>query len=98
MLFLYRLQASLRTEDLIWEKVRPQVDHIIWPSKKRIVLLAEVCLFSVVVKTLIKYELFTECGFSNDGIKFVFCRKCLKKIRYIGILTLNVHCNLAIWR
>jgi hypothetical protein len=36
------LQASLRTEELIWEKVRPQVDHIIWPNKKRIVLLAEV--------------------------------------------------------
>ncbi|XP_028398006.1 S-adenosylhomocysteine hydrolase-like protein 1 isoform X1 [Dendronephthya gigantea] len=33
--------ASLRTEELTWEKVRPQVDHIIWPNKKRIVLLAE---------------------------------------------------------
>ncbi|KAK2555703.1 Adenosylhomocysteinase 3 [Acropora cervicornis] len=34
--------ASLRTSDLTWEKVRTQVDHIIWPDGKRIVLLAEV--------------------------------------------------------
>ncbi|KOB72810.1 putative adenosylhomocysteinase, partial [Operophtera brumata] len=32
---------SLRTPDLLWERVRSQVDHIIWPSGKRIVLLAE---------------------------------------------------------
>merc|ERR1711879_428227 len=33
--------ASLRTAELTWEKVRSQVDHIIWPSGKRMVLLAE---------------------------------------------------------
>merc|ERR1712223_1353800 len=32
---------SLKTSDLTWEKVRSQVDHIIWPSGKRMVLLAE---------------------------------------------------------
>lgn len=32
---------SLRTPDLTWEKVRSQVDHVIWPDGKRIVLLAE---------------------------------------------------------
>lgn len=32
---------SLRTPELTWEKVRSQVDHIIWPDGKRIVLLAE---------------------------------------------------------
>ena len=32
---------SLRTQDLTWEKVRTQVDHIIWPNGKRLVLLAE---------------------------------------------------------
>lgn len=32
---------SLKTQDLTWEKVRTQVDHIIWPSGKRMVLLAE---------------------------------------------------------
>jgi len=33
---------SLKTHDLTWEKVRSNVDHIIWPDqKKRIVLIAE---------------------------------------------------------
>ncbi|XP_065362629.1 adenosylhomocysteinase-like 1 [Calliphora vicina] len=32
---------SLRTPDLTWEKVRSQVDHIIWPEGKYIILLAE---------------------------------------------------------
>lgn len=36
------LQASLRTPELTWERVRSQVDHVIWPDGKRIVLLAEV--------------------------------------------------------
>jgi len=34
-------QNSLRTTDLTWEKVRSQVDHVIWPDRKRIILLAE---------------------------------------------------------
>ncbi|PWA14267.1 hypothetical protein CCH79_00012355 [Gambusia affinis] len=33
--------ASLRTTELKWHRVRPQVDHIIWPDGKRVVLLAE---------------------------------------------------------
>ncbi|XP_006823831.2 S-adenosylhomocysteine hydrolase-like protein 1 [Saccoglossus kowalevskii] len=33
--------ASLRTPELTWERVRSQVDHIIWPDGKRIMLLAE---------------------------------------------------------
>jgi len=34
--------ASLRTPDIVWERVRSQVDHVIWKSdKKRIILLAE---------------------------------------------------------
>ncbi|XP_061381255.1 adenosylhomocysteinase-like 1 isoform X2 [Danaus plexippus] len=32
---------ALRTPDLMWERVRSQVDHIIWGNGKRIVLLAE---------------------------------------------------------
>merc|ERR1711971_1018018 len=32
---------SLKTQDLTWQKVRTQVDHIIWPGGKRLVLLAE---------------------------------------------------------
>lgn len=33
--------ASIRTPDLMWERVRSQVEHVIWPDGKRIVLLAE---------------------------------------------------------
>lgn len=36
-----QLQNSLRTPDLTWEKVRSQVDHVIWPDGKRMILLAE---------------------------------------------------------
>ena len=32
----------MRSPDLTWEKVRSQVDHVIWPDGKRITLLAEV--------------------------------------------------------
>lgn len=32
---------SLRTPDLVWELVRPQVNHIIWPDGKRLILVAE---------------------------------------------------------
>merc|ERR1712051_1092957 len=32
---------AMKTQDLTWEKVRTQVDHIIWPGGKRLVLLAE---------------------------------------------------------
>ncbi|KAG8238593.1 hypothetical protein J437_LFUL018302 [Ladona fulva] len=35
------MDNSLRTPDLTWEKVRSQVDHVIWPDGKRIILLAE---------------------------------------------------------
>lgn len=44
VLLLYVFQASLRTPELTWERVRSQVDHVIWPDGKRIVLLAEVRL------------------------------------------------------
>lgn len=37
-------QLSLRTAELRWKRVRPKVDHVIWPDGKRIVLLAEVMI------------------------------------------------------
>ncbi|KAM6936815.1 S-adenosylhomocysteine hydrolase-like protein 1 [Xenentodon cancila] len=33
--------TSLRTVELKWQRVRPHVDHIIWPDGKRVTLLAE---------------------------------------------------------
>lgn len=43
-LSLLLFQTSLRTPELTWERVRSQVDHVIWPDGKRVVLLAEVCV------------------------------------------------------
>lgn len=45
-LSLLLFQTSLRTPELTWERVRSQVDHVIWPDGKRVVLLAEVCVES----------------------------------------------------
>eukprot|EP00064_Thunnus_orientalis_P012607 superscaffoldBa00001954_g12642 len=44
--------ASLRTAELRWEHVRPQVDHVIWPDGKRIVLLAEGRLLNLSCSTV----------------------------------------------
>uniref|UniRef100_A0A8C6XBW4 Adenosylhomocysteinase like 2 n=2 Tax=Elapinae TaxID=42168 RepID=A0A8C6XBW4_NAJNA len=46
------LQASLRTPELTWERVRSQVDHVIWPDGKRIVLLAEGRLLNLSCSTV----------------------------------------------
>ena len=43
---------SLRTPDLTWEKVRSQVDHITWPDGKKIILLAEVRVISIIIINL----------------------------------------------
>ncbi|XP_076589059.1 S-adenosylhomocysteine hydrolase-like protein 1 [Chaetodon auriga] len=44
--------ASLRTAELRWERVRPQVDHVIWPDGRRIVLLAEGRLLNLSCSTV----------------------------------------------
>ncbi|XP_025069292.1 adenosylhomocysteinase 3 isoform X2 [Alligator sinensis] len=44
--------ASLRTPELTWERVRSQVDHVIWPDGKRIVLLAEGRLLTLSCSTV----------------------------------------------
>nr|XP_057930805.1 S-adenosylhomocysteine hydrolase-like protein 1 isoform X2 [Doryrhamphus excisus] len=44
--------VSLRTAELRWERVRPQVDHIIWPDGRRIVLLAEGRLLNLSCSTV----------------------------------------------
>src|SRR5262245_15095139 len=33
--------ADLKKGDLKWEQIKPQVDHVIWPNGKRIIVLAE---------------------------------------------------------
>ncbi|XP_053174502.1 S-adenosylhomocysteine hydrolase-like protein 1 isoform X2 [Scomber japonicus] len=44
--------ASLRAGELRWERVRSQVDHVIWPDGKRIVLLAEGRLLNLSCSTV----------------------------------------------
>ncbi|XP_068595214.1 S-adenosylhomocysteine hydrolase-like protein 1 isoform X2 [Brachionichthys hirsutus] len=44
--------ARLQTAELRWEHVRPQVDHVIWPDGKRIVLLAEGRLLNLSCSTV----------------------------------------------
>lgn len=46
-------QASLRTAELRWERVRSHVDHVIWPDGKRILLLAEVMLLRLLLMMMI---------------------------------------------
>jgi len=57
-------QASLRTPELTWERVRSQVDHVIWPDGKRIVLLAEVSCG----RRSRNYNLFCACGGRKQGL------------------------------
>ncbi|XP_028305959.1 S-adenosylhomocysteine hydrolase-like protein 1 isoform X1 [Gouania willdenowi] len=49
--------VSLHTSELKWERVRPQVDHIIWPDGKRIVLLAEGRLLNLSCSTVPSFVL-----------------------------------------
>nr|XP_034355606.1 S-adenosylhomocysteine hydrolase-like protein 1 isoform X3 [Arvicanthis niloticus] len=44
--------TSLRTPELTWERVRSQVDHVIWPDGKRVVLLAEGRLLNLSCSTV----------------------------------------------
>ncbi|KAM8891304.1 S-adenosylhomocysteine hydrolase-like protein 1 isoform 6-T6 [Spinachia spinachia] len=49
--------GSLRTAELRWERVRPQVDHVVWPNGKRIVLLAEGRLLNLSCSTVPSFVL-----------------------------------------
>ncbi|XP_069557938.1 S-adenosylhomocysteine hydrolase-like protein 1 isoform X1 [Brachyistius frenatus] len=44
--------ASLQTAELKWERVRPQVDHVIWPNGKRITMLAKGRLLNLSCSTV----------------------------------------------
>uniref|UniRef100_A0A3B3ZL20 S-adenosyl-L-homocysteine hydrolase NAD binding domain-containing protein n=1 Tax=Periophthalmus magnuspinnatus TaxID=409849 RepID=A0A3B3ZL20_9GOBI len=46
------IDASLRTPELTWERVRSQVDHVIWPDGKRVILLAEGRLLNLSCSTV----------------------------------------------
>ena len=50
-LFLFQVEA-LRTNDVTWERVRSNVDHVVFKSGKRIVLLAEGRLLSLAATSI----------------------------------------------
>uniref|UniRef100_A0A671P7T4 Adenosylhomocysteinase 2-like n=1 Tax=Sinocyclocheilus anshuiensis TaxID=1608454 RepID=A0A671P7T4_9TELE len=49
--------SSLRTPELVWQHVRAQVEHIIWPDGKRILLLAEGRVLNLSSSTVPTYVL-----------------------------------------
>lgn len=49
--------SSLRTTELKWLRIRPHVDHIIWPDGKRVVLLAEGRLLNLSCSTVPSFVL-----------------------------------------
>lgn len=68
----YLTQASLRTPELTWERVRSQVDHVIWPDGKRVILLAEV---TVQIGTISKSGARNQCDFRfNHIIDLCWCK------------------------
>lgn len=76
------VQGSLRTPDLTWEKVRSQVDHIIWPDGKRIILLAEVCgklypSMNVTDATLWNFPCIINCISTSTNVEFFIIYKLL---------------------
>ncbi|XP_024138527.1 S-adenosylhomocysteine hydrolase-like protein 1 isoform X3 [Oryzias melastigma] len=49
--------ASLQTTELKWQRVRPHVDHIVWPDGKRVILLAEGRLLNLSCSTVPSFVL-----------------------------------------
>ncbi|XP_078805006.1 S-adenosylhomocysteine hydrolase-like protein 1 isoform X5 [Oryzias latipes] len=49
--------TSLQTTELKWQRVRPHVDHIIWPDGKRVILLAEGRLLNLSCSTVPSFVL-----------------------------------------
>jgi len=48
---------SLKSSDITWEKVRSNVDHIIWPNGKRLILVAEGRLASLACASLPSFQI-----------------------------------------
>uniref|UniRef100_A0A8D0AQC4 S-adenosyl-L-homocysteine hydrolase NAD binding domain-containing protein n=1 Tax=Sander lucioperca TaxID=283035 RepID=A0A8D0AQC4_SANLU len=77
---------SLRTAELRWKRVRPKVDHVIWPDGKRIVLLAEGRLLNLSCSTV---PLFVLSITATTQVRlFVLCY-LLQKYEYVASLHLQ---------
>lgn len=82
-------QASLRTAELRWERVRPQVDHVIWPDGRRIILLAEVTMLFLVLYTSTK-------GWWTEAylLKSIACSKL---VYYTAFLKMHESLDMKYW-
>ncbi len=93
-------------EDLTWEEVKPQVDHVIFPDGKRIILLAKgrlvnlgcatghpsfVMSASFTNQTIAQIELFTRGGAYEKGQVYVLPKHLDEKVARLHLKKLGVH-------
>jgi len=91
-------------EDLQWEEIKPQVDHIIFPDGKRIIMLAKgrlvnlgcatghpsyVMSSSFANQTIAQIELFTHSDFYEVGKVYVLPKHLDEKVARLQLKTLN---------
>ncbi|NYT22302.1 adenosylhomocysteinase [Alcaligenaceae bacterium] len=92
-------------EDLQWEEVKPQVDHVIFPDGKRIILLAKgrlvnlgcatghpsfVMSASFTNQTIAQIELFTQGGRYESGKVYVLPKPLDEKVARLHLKKLGV--------
>lgn len=63
---------SLKSSDLTWEKVRSNVDHIMWPDGKRLVLIAEGRLANLACAALPSFQVSVNAVSSALGLIELF--------------------------
>ena len=91
-------------EQYQWEEIKPQVDHVIFPDGKRIILLAKgrlvnlgcatghpsyVMSSSFANQTIAQIELFTHADFYEQGKVYVLPKHLDEKVARLQLKTLN---------
>ncbi|MEY3015283.1 MAG: hypothetical protein RIT45_4018 [Pseudomonadota bacterium] len=91
-------------EDLQWEEIKPQVDHIVFPDGKRVIMLAKgrlvnlgcatghpsyVMSSSFANQTIAQIELFTRAGDYDSGKVYVLPKHLDEKVARLQLKTLN---------
>ena len=91
-------------EDLTWEEIKPQVDHIVFPDGKRVIMLAKgrlvnlgcatghpsyVMSSSFANQTIAQIELFTRAGDYESGKVYVLPKHLDEKVARLQLKTLN---------
>ena len=91
-------------EDLQWEEIKPQVDHVVFPDGKRIIMLAKgrlvnlgcgtghpsyVMSSSFANQTIAQIELFTRPDAYEAGKVYVLPKHLDEKVAHLQLVTLN---------